>query len=673
MYKKLSCSSVFSSNIYKLLAVVGCILLVSLVFRVVFLFTYANFPELKPFVGDTFFAFVQGARFDLLLACYFLIPNIIFSILAAVTKQRAFEKIARVWSCIALIFYSAVLIVDFYYYSFFGTHFNILAFGMIDDDQGAVLTSMWTDFPVIRIALFFIILSILECYVIKRIYKSAWIVNISKKRTAKLLLILLIPLYILAMRGSIGPFPLRQPDANFSKSSFVNALTTNGIFSLKTAYSEYKGNKNSFSTDINSMLTQAGYASGEELASAFTGLPVDSIVDDPLFYFQQQTEQDSLLAKNPPHIIVFQMEGMGLNMMNLHSEKFNILGKLADELPYCITYKNFMPSYEGTIASLEGILTATAIVPVSGSTHANKQLYSSFVLPFKSAGYETTFTTGGKAAWRNIDIYTYAQGFDKFEGMETIKADLSEAIEDREWGVDDEFLFKYIWQKLKGAKSPQLIYGMSITNHTPYVVPSRYAIDLSIDDSVKDRLLQSEDMAIACFRTYRYACDWLGDFINKVRNSELGANTIIAITGDHSIKGMVRVDGENLLENHGVPFILYVPPKYLENKTIDTTYWGSHKDIFPTLINLALSNTEYYRLGEDMLSSEASNNIAVDVQIGTFNRHGVIGNGRFYEWQNGSLVAVDEANADLLDLQYKNHLWYIASRYVVLRSITDNK
>lgn len=669
MYRKLSRASIFSSNIYKLFAAVGCVLLLSFISRLVFLLCYANFSELKPFIGDTFFAFIQGARFDLLLACYLLVPNIVFSIFAAIFKKPFFEKIAKLWSCVGLILYSALLIIDFYYYSFFGSHFNILAFGIIDDDTGAVMKSMWTDFPVIRVFLFFIALSVLECFVIARIYKSKRILNLSKKTVAKGLLVILIPLYILAMRGSVKDTPLRQPDAYFSKSPFVNMLTVNGIFSLKTAYSDYK--KNKFDTDINAMLAEAGFSSDKELASAFTGIPVDSIIDDPLSYFRQQTCSDSVLKENPPHVVVLQMEGMGLNMMNLHSEDFNILGKLADELAYCFTFKNFMPSYEGTIASLEGIITGTAIVPISGSAYAHKTILSSGATPFNQSGYTSTLATGGKIAWRNLNEFALVQGFSHLEGMETIMEDVAGAVEEKEWGVFDEYMFQHIWNKLNNASSPQLIYGMSITNHTPYNIPDGYVADgLNISEELKERLLKDESMALKCFSSYRYACDCLADFILKIRTSPLAENTIIAITGDHSIKGMVRVDGNNLLENHGVPLILYIPQKYLNDRVIDTTFWGSHKDIFPTLINLSLPDAYYYKLGVNIVSEEAADNIAIG-EAGAMNQHGAVSSSQFYEWNNSSLVAVDEATPALAELRRKSSLWNAISKYIVLRSIAN--
>ncbi len=51
----------------------------------------------------------------------------------------------------------------------------------------------------------------------------------------------------------------------------------------------------------------------------------------------------------------------------------------------------------------------------------------------------------------------------------------------------------------------------------------------------------------------------------------------------------------------GVPLLLYVPKKYLKKSKINNQLFGSHKDIFPTLFNLALSKAEYVKSGNNLL------------------------------------------------------------------------
>lgn len=45
--------------------------------------------------------------------------------------------------------------------------------------------------------------------------------------------------------------------------------------------------------------------------------------------------------------------------------------------------------------------------------------------------------------------------------------------------------------------------------------------------------------------------------------------------------------------NHAVPLYLYVSQDYAHHIHYDSTRVGSHKDIFPTLYELSLSNIQY--------------------------------------------------------------------------------
>lgn len=47
-----------------------------------------------------------------------------------------------------------------------------LAFGIFDDDTTAVLKSVWSDFPILKILLTFTLLIVVECFLVKLIYKS---------------------------------------------------------------------------------------------------------------------------------------------------------------------------------------------------------------------------------------------------------------------------------------------------------------------------------------------------------------------------------------------------------------------------------------------------------------------------------------------------------------------
>ena len=64
------------------------------------------------------------------------------------------------------------------------------------------------------------------------------------------------------------------------------------------------------------------------------------------------------------------------------------------------------------------------------------------MLPFKEAGYEVVFVTGGDANWRNLRESLPRHGFDKVYGDTSIHAAFPEA-EIGTWGIGDEWMFKF--------------------------------------------------------------------------------------------------------------------------------------------------------------------------------------------------------------------------------------
>jgi phosphoglycerol transferase MdoB-like AlkP superfamily enzyme len=389
-----------------------------------------------------------------------------------------------------------------------------------------------------------------------------------------------------------------------------------------------------------------------------------------LDYLQRTTEYDKFLSDNPPHVVFLQMESMGINGLSLQSDSLDILGTLKEELMHCVCFPNFLPyTSESTVGTLEGMV----IFNISGviqSAMESRPVLSSIARPFKKVGYETRFVTGAKQGWRDINIFLPAQGFDRVEGKEAIKHDVLHA-EEEDWGVFDEYMFTQILQDLQQASEPQFIYGMSITNHSPHRLPGGYTLSgITINERLKERLLNDEEYTYKGLATFRYANDCLGNFIHAIRHSPLADKVIIAISGDHPFKGFLKSHGEQLYDKYGVPFILYVPERYKRNKKVDVRRRGSHRDIFPTLFHLALSGASYYDLGRDMLGKECENNMAVNPSNVIIADEGAIDlqTGRYYKNYNDNTFVLDSNPEAAQLLTHRYHLWTTVSRYVTLRS-----
>lgn len=65
----------------------------------------------------------------------------------------------------------------------------------------------------------------------------------------------------------------------------------------------------------------------------------------------------------------------------------------------------------------------------------------------------------------------------------------------------------------------------------------------------------------------------------------------------------MKYDDNQTFNSKNIPLYFYLPSELKEKLKIDTTVSGSQKDIFPTLYNLTLDNTEYSAIGNNLFDN----------------------------------------------------------------------
>lgn len=494
-------------------------------------------------------------------------------------------------------------------------------------------------------------------------------------------LLLFIFLFMFGIRGTFAFYPLKINDAIVSPSIFINSLVPNGVYSLKTAFKDKK--EQNINTNINQTLKKWGFSSIDEAISIYSGQKVNNDPDSLVNALFARTPENDFLAQNPPNVVFIQMESMSEDFIALHNkETFNLLGSLENVLPECIHFTHFLSATDNTIGSLESILLNTPLSPVSQSIYMDQTLETSAAKPFKDKGYHTSFVTGSKLGWRNLDKFIPHQYFDNTEGSAHIEKFVPHTLSN-EWGTYDEFMFMRIYDLLAEKNSkPQFIYGMTITNHTPYSLPETYKpYPLQIPDSLKAKLSAGEKHAQVHFSTYQYANDCLGRFIERVKNSDLRENTIIVATGDHTARRIFEYPDANLLQKYAVPLILYIPEKYRQNvDSADTEQFGSHKDIFPTIYHVALSDAKYVKSGVNLFDNNAvSANFAITGYRLVMNSRGCIFfevEPVYYVWQDAGktkLKIADDKEREMLQKDMVKGKAYAASMTYLIQNFLSEK
>ncbi len=560
--------------------------------------------------SDLVKSFWMGLRFDSVVLGYFLTLPALFLIFALHWRRQEvfelFSRIIRPYYSFVLFAITLLLALDVQYYSYFQDHFNILVFGLIEDDTAALLATFWKNYPVIWYSLaalaFFWGLRKLIHFLLQ---DPNLIRRPEKMHFSVMPLVSLVVFVILTFlsRGSFGLFPLGPADTVVSKDPFLNYLSHNGVHALYRAFKLRSQQNNAWDNNMKYF----GYSDPRRAFADYYNLPIEQVPESPLELFRKRTPKNIWAEKNRPHVVVLMMESFGTHWLRYHSPEFNLLGDLEKHIGEDIFLKNFLPSTGSTIGSLSSLMISAPQRPIGNFLTESRYLQ----VPFRSsparvyaqAGYETRFIYGGNPGWRDMNKFARFQGFEFVEGDVDIQAKIGPLKETHDWGVYDEDVFRYVSTLLKEAKKPQLILVMTTTNHPPYQIPSGYKSPTQkIPRELEARLTGDRTIAEARFKTYLYSNQKLGEFLSELKASPWGEKTLLAATGDHSF-WIVNFSDEELLQKWSVPLYLYTPKSL--GLRLDPQTFGSHMDIFPTLYNLSLSDTEYHSLGSNLFDPQA--------------------------------------------------------------------
>jgi phosphoglycerol transferase MdoB-like AlkP superfamily enzyme len=635
-----------SRLIWALVLISTLILFIS---RLTFFINIVDWSQLGGRWEDLYRAFFTGMRFDLKIVAIGFSPLLISGLACACYDNwfKAFRKISHYYSLFITFLLISFSIGNYYYYATYGTYFDLFVFGLVDDDTNAVLINVWQDFPVISA----LIASIVGTWFANAVYRKLltksttwqWPQRHWVKSTALVLITIMV--YFVLARGSTGTFPLRRLHANVSDYVVLNMVTPNPFMALSWANSDYK--------------KQAVYDPITELE--YTQKMTELLGQATPFY---KTPYNAYLAENKPHVVIGLMEGMGTNVWIEDVPEINdLMGELRKPFEDDFVFKRFVAETSGTINSLVAMLFNSHSGTLSHSNVQNVVLPYSAITPYKEQGYEVTFIMSSNGMWRNLANYLPLQGFDHFVDENLLKKEFPESrAYSGVWGVPDEFAFKYAQKVLKESNKPQMIYILTATNHPPFEVPGAYK---ALPVKPSERMIKLSgplaDQNVALLQTYQYANNALGDFINQIKSSNLSDKTVIAATGDHRVRYLDANQPADFAMTHGVPFYLYVPKVILDNVeyVYDDQRIGSHRDIFPTLYQFSLSDTEYVSLGgENMLKPEGVDNFGyhVDRVINTQGAYDTARSDYLYEWKENGFHNKTQAinNPDAMQsIEYK--------------------
>lgn len=608
-----------SAALRRLTVIGGLLLLMMSGFRVAFVVRYAH-PEIwRDFFGDLPAAFALGVLHDLRITLLFLLPLMLSLLWMRSASRAGWERWMRRawwWCFLGIAALITLLISDFVFYSYFQSHFSVLAYGFLEDDFLAVVAGAWKTYPVPL----YLLLIAFAAWLLARALRRAWnprtmlaaqqphhTPGATERRLNQQL-----TLHVLATIGllswSLSPTPLRLAE-DLPESSFVRQVPLNGVEELADAVWLR------FTEEPMSVAARFAYAGRRGAAlSDFAGV---ELADDParttLALLPPQAMEPQPQLDAPPHVVLVVMESFATHMLRWQCTEFDLLGRLAPYWERGWKFERFLPSDNGSAGSILSLATNLPYRPgtkqLSQSEHARRSFPTSAARAFAAAGYETRFLYGGPLNWRRLGPFLAAQGFDEVAGQSAIleESGLRAEAASTEWGVFDEHLYAAAARRLREATRPQFLILFTTTNHPPHELPANATpLPLVPPPELLARIETLTPVQRKQFRTYQYACDQFGGFLDGLEIDGLLERTLVSATGDHTIGTGIPFSGSEVVLERAVPFFLLPPPALMAQFAPDFARPGAHKDVVPTLLHLSgVAGSGYRGIGCSLLDEAA--------------------------------------------------------------------
>lgn len=339
-----------------------------------------------------------------------------------------------------------------------------------------------------------------------------------------------------------------------------------------------------------------------------------------------------------PSVFVNLMEGFGLNLADFANKEHDFLGALDEHFKQDFLFKRFLSSSGGTIPSFANLFFVSPLSNISTSKFQKTYLDLTPIAVYKKAGYKVIFVSAGNGSWQNIKNYLSILGVDEIIDENTLMKEYNEAKNSQNgYGVADEFLYKKVYDLLQKNPHNTLIFALTISNHPPYKIPQHDLPKLeNIPQALFDSLPYDKNKQDNIIKAYTYANNEFRKFLDRVKQSSFKDTVIIAATGDHRVREMSIDLNSQKAFAHSVPFYLYIPKDLQNGIYYDKDRIGSHKDIFPTLYALSLSNVKYLSVGgRNMLAKPSDEKLEFGINdLVWIDKKGVYSGGKGYYFEN---------------------------------------
>ena len=512
-------------------------------------FMIANVADHAFTAADMVSVMWHGLTLDLSTSIYILLLPFLISMISLWWDHVILRKILRGYYVFIALMLALAFVADTCLYPFWGFKLDASCLQYLETpvEARASVSGLYMTISLI-------VLVTATC-VFYRLYRLIpfWESRPKHQPTATLGNILLIPVFIIGIRGGLDESTTNVGQVYFSQNQFLNHAAVNPVFSFLSSFEKTASNivDYDFFTEKECMrLTQDLYPTTSEAT-------------------------DSLLNTTRPNIVIVLMESAG----DFLTKAMPNLRRLKQEgIDFTNCYGNTWRTDRGTVCTYSGY-------PSFPTSSVMKMPKKSSLLPgiastLRQQGYKTSYLYGGDINFTNMRSYLIGTGWEQLKW----KADYTaEEQSTAKWGVRDEITFNTLYEQICAidtTASARYLFGYStLSSHEPWDVPVS-----KIDDEVVN--------------AFYYLDLCIGRFISKLKATPQWKNLLVVFLPDHSIDHKTMDESKRL--RNKIPMV-WVGGAVKQPRKI--TQICNQTDLAATLLSQLQLPHDQFRWSRDVVSS----------------------------------------------------------------------
>ncbi|BDV44363.1 sulfatase [Geotalea uraniireducens] len=542
-------------------------LLISLATRTVLLLMTPADAGLTPFLIAK--AYAMGLVYDAATLGYFLIPAIIYLLLA---PQRLVQHPLHRWvvrGAFFLILYALLFdgVAEYFFFEEFGTRFNFIAVDYLIYTH-EVWGNIRESYPLPALLGGIFAVDLLTVVLLRRLIDRAAATTFAGQRRRLALALAAAPLAALLL--------LNISATAISGNAYANELAGNGIYGLVAAFRNNELDFRQFylSRDDRQVMARL-HDLVQERNNRFAAPSQAGVTR----FITGEGKEQRL------NVIVVVEESLSAKFLGTFGSTEGLTPNLDRLAKESLLFTHLYATGTRTVRGLEAINLSLPPLPgVSMVKRPGNEDFFSWGSVMRSKGYDTRFIYAGFGYFDNMNYFFANNGFDVVDRTNFAKDEITFA---NVWGVCDEDLYhKVIKEAGKSYAKGRPFFSMVMTtsNHRPFTYPAG-RIDIP-PKSGREGGVKYADYAI-------------GRFIAEVRKEPWFKDTIFVFVADHCDGSAGKT--ELPVKKYEIPLLVY-SPDHIKPGRVDRL--ASQIDIAPTILGLLNFSYRTDFLGRDLLKAD---------------------------------------------------------------------